>query len=75
MRFLQLIIFLVFLGAVGLFAFQNQEAATVYFAKWRITSTFAMLAVTAYVVGMLSGWTVLAFVRRSIGRVRERPSA
>lgn len=75
MRFIQAVILLAFLGAVGLFAVQNMEVTTVNFATWRITSSFAMLALAAYFLGMLSGWTVVAFVRRSIRRVGERPSA
>ena len=71
MRFLQAAIFLAFLGAVGLFAIQNTDAITVNFWKWRVSGTIAILAITAYLLGMLSGWTVVAFVRRSLGRVGE----
>lgn len=74
MRFIQAVIFLAFLGAVGLFAIQNTELATVNFGTWRITSSFAILALATYFLGMLSGWTVVGFVRRSIRRVGERPS-
>jgi hypothetical protein len=29
--------------------------------------------VAVYFLGMLSGWTVVSFVRRSLRRVQERP--
>jgi uncharacterized integral membrane protein len=73
MRFLQAVIFLVFLGAVGLFAVQNTDVITVNFWSWKIPGPVALLAIAAYVLGMLSGWTVVAFIRRSLRRVAERP--
>jgi uncharacterized integral membrane protein len=74
MRFLQAIVFLAFLGAVGLFAVQNTDAITVKFWTWTYTGPAALLAIATYVLGMLSGWTVVAFVRRSLRRVGERPN-
>jgi len=73
MRFIQAVIFLGFLGAVGLFAAQNTDAITVNFWTWKLTGPVAILAVAIYFLGMLSGWTVVAFVRRSLRRVAERP--
>ena len=66
-------LFLLFLGAIGLFAVQNKEVITVGFWDWKINGSVALLAIGAYVLGMLSGWTVVAFVRRSLRKVREQP--
>lgn len=74
MRFIQAIILLIFLGAVGLFAVQNTEAITVTFWTWKITGPIALLAIAVYLLGMLSGWTVVSFFRRSLQRVSERPT-
>jgi uncharacterized integral membrane protein len=74
-RVIQAILFLAFLGAVGLFAVQNTRVITVDFWTWEQTAPVAIVIVTAYFIGMLSGWTVVAFVRRSLRRVGERPSA
>jgi uncharacterized integral membrane protein len=71
MRFIQAVLFLAFLAAVGLFALQNTEAITVKFWTWQLSAPVAALAVATYVLGMLSGWTVVAFVRRSLRRVGE----
>ncbi len=71
MRFLQAVIFLVFLGAVGLFALQNTNWITVRFAKWDFSGTVAILAIAIYLLGMLSGWTVVAFVTRSLRNVGQ----
>ena len=74
MRFIQAVLFLIFLGALGLFAVQNTEAITVAFWKWQTTQPVALLAIAAYLLGMLSGWTVVSFIRRSLNKVTERPT-
>ncbi|MDG3002348.1 LapA family protein [Paludisphaera mucosa] len=73
MRYVQGVLLLIFLGAIGLFAIQNTEAITVDFAKWRVTGPVALLAIVAYLLGMLSGWTVVSYFSRSLRRVSERP--
>jgi uncharacterized integral membrane protein len=73
MRFIQALLFLAFLGAVGLFALQNTAAITVTFWTWQLTQPVALLAIAAYLLGMLSGWTVVSFISRSLRKVSERP--
>jgi lipopolysaccharide assembly protein A len=72
MRVIQGIILLAFLGALGLFAVQNTEAITVSFWNWKATGPVALLAIAIYLLGMVSGWTVVSFFRRSLHRVSER---
>jgi lipopolysaccharide assembly protein A len=74
MRVIQAILFLVFLGAVGLFAVQNTRGVTVDFWTWELTAPAAIVIVAVYFLGMLSGWTVVAFLMRSLRRVSDRPS-
>jgi len=74
MRVIQAIIFLAFLGAIGIFAVQNTDAITVNFWTWKITGPLALMAIAIYILGMLSGWTVVAFVRQSLRRVTENPN-
>jgi lipopolysaccharide assembly protein A len=74
MRFIQAVILLVFLAAIALFAVQNTEAITVAFWTWKATGPVALLAIVAYLLGMVSGGTVVTFVRRSLHRVSERPT-
>ena len=73
MRYILSIIFLIFLGAIGVFALQNTEVITVRFLNWNLTAPVALLAVVVYFLGMLSGWTVVAFVRRSVRGISEQP--
>ena len=74
MRFVQAMILLAFLGAVGIFAVQNNEAITVNFWTWKTNATVALLTIAVYVLGMLSGWTVVSFFTRSLRRVSQRPT-
>jgi uncharacterized integral membrane protein len=73
MRLIQAIIFLAFLGAVGVFAVQNTDTVAVNFLAWSLSVPVAILIVSVYFLGMLSGWTVVSFVRRSVRRIGEPP--
>jgi putative membrane protein len=68
-RFVLGVVLLVFLGAVGAFAVQNTQTVTVQFLKWGVTAPLALLTIAVYFLGMLSGWSVVSFLRRSIRRV------
>jgi lipopolysaccharide assembly protein A len=73
MRFLQAVLFLVLLGAVGVFAIQNTSLITVHFWTWDYSGPVALLTIIAYLLGMLSGWTVVSFVSRSLRKVAQQP--
>lgn len=73
MRYILGAILLVFFGAVGLFAVQNTQAVTVRFWNSSLTAPLAAWTVGAYLLGMASGWNVVAFVRRSIRQVSQPP--
>ncbi len=73
MRYIQAVILLVFLAAIGVFALQNRNVITVSFFTWNLSEPVAFLTVVVYLLGMLSGWTVVAFVRGSFRRISEHP--
>jgi uncharacterized integral membrane protein len=73
MRSIQAFVFLAFLVTIGVFAAQNKGVITVSFLTWNISQPVALLTVAVYFLGMLSGWTVLAFVKGSLRRVTQRP--
>jgi lipopolysaccharide assembly protein A len=73
MRYIQAVIFLVFLAAIGVFALQNRDVITVNFLTWNLSEPVALLTVVVYFLGMLSGWTVVAFVTGSFRRITEHP--
>jgi uncharacterized integral membrane protein len=72
MRLLQAILLLLLLGALFLFALQNTQAVTVRFLGWSMTPPVPLLIIGSYVLGMLSGWTVVAFLGRTVRGVAER---
>ena len=72
MRFVYLLILLVVLAAVVVFAVQNNEEVTLRYFNQSLSSTLPVLIAVVYVLGMLTGWTFVGFVRRSVRRVTER---
>ena len=50
------------LGAIGVFALQNRESITLQYLDQNVTCPLALLVGIVYVLGMLSGWTVVGFV-------------
>jgi len=71
MRFLCLLFLLAFAGAVGAFAYFNLQEISLRFFDWSVTTSVAVVAGAAYLLGMLSGWSVVGLLRRSVARVTE----
>jgi putative membrane protein len=70
MRYVVAAVLLAFLAALVAFALQNTQAVTVRLLNASATLPLALLAVVLYLAGMLTGGSVVSFLRRSIGRVR-----
>jgi len=73
MRFICFLFLLVFAGAVAAFAYFNNSEVTVRFLDWSRTATLAQVIGIAYGLGMLSGWTVVGMLRRSLRQVADTP--
>lgn len=73
MRFLCFVFLVAFAGAVGAFAYYNQTEVTVQFLDWSRTWSLAQVVGLSYGLGMLSGWTVVGMLRRSLSRVADKP--
>ena len=73
MRYMQVALFLALLVATAVFAVQNTGIITVNFLTWNLSQPVALVTVAIYVLGMLSGWSVVAFVRGSLRQVTSRP--
>lgn len=71
MRFIYFLFLLLFAGAVGYFAWQNQQQVTLVFSNWFVTANIALVIGVSYVLGMLSGWSVVGILRRSVYRTAE----
>src|SRR3954447_26312940 len=70
-RFLYFLFLLAFAGAVGAFAYFNQEQVSLKYFQWSGTYSLAAVAGAAYLLGMFSGWSVVGMLRRSFSRVTE----
>jgi putative membrane protein len=74
MRFVYLLILLLALAALVVFAVQNSETVTLQYLNWSITCPLPLLIAMVYLLGMVSGWTVIGSLRRSLRHVTERPT-
>ncbi len=72
MRVIYMLILLFLFGAIGIFALQNRETITLQYLDRSIACPLALLIGIVYVLGMVSGWTVVGFLHRSLRRVSER---
>jgi uncharacterized integral membrane protein len=75
MRLVYFLILLIVLAALILFAVQNNETVTLQYLNQTVSCSLPVLIVVVYVLGMVSGWTVVGFLKRSIQRVTERRQA
>jgi lipopolysaccharide assembly protein A len=74
-RFFYLLVLLVLIGAIAVFAYQNAGPVDVQFLNWGLPTSIAAVAGAAYLLGMVSGWTVLGVFRRSLYRATETRQA
>jgi lipopolysaccharide assembly protein A len=74
MRMLYGFILVVLLAAVALFVLQNRGEVTLNYLDRTLKTSVAILIGVTYVLGMITGWTVLGFLRRSIHKVSQAPA-
>jgi len=72
MRAVCLLLLVVFAAAVGVFAWQNQGDVTLRIWDRDWTISLALVIGGAYLLGMLSGWSVVGLLRRGVERVMDR---
>jgi lipopolysaccharide assembly protein A len=72
MRFVYFVILLIVLAEVVVFAVQNNETVTLNYLDRSVSSSVPVLIAVVYLLGMVSGWTVVGFLRRPLRRVTER---
>ena len=71
MRLLSLLILVVVVAVVVAFVVQNEDEVTVHFFDYGLPTTLAKLVGVTYLLGMVSGWTVVGILRRSVERMTE----
>jgi uncharacterized membrane protein YciS (DUF1049 family) len=73
MRMIYFLFLLAFTGAAGLLAYENQQEVTLTIFQNTVTTSVPILVGLTYLAGMLSGWTVVGILRRSLRRVLQDP--
>jgi lipopolysaccharide assembly protein A len=71
MRTVYIALIAVLAGIVILFTVQNLESTTVSLLTMRLTLPLAILVFLVYVIGMLTGGLLLAFLRTSVQGARQ----
>jgi len=72
MRFVYFLILFIVVAALLIFAAQNNEPVTLNYLDRSISTHMSLLIGAVYLLGMVSGWTVIGFLHRSLRRVTER---
>jgi len=72
MRFVYIALIVVLTAIVLLFKFQNLQSATVSLFSASITLPMSVLVVGIYVLGMVTGGSLLALLRSWIAGARQR---
>ena len=65
MRWIYLAVILLFAIATLIFALQNIEAVTMKFLSFEVRAPLAVLTIVVYLLGALTGGSLLALLRRS----------
>lgn len=66
MRWVYLIIIIVFIAAIVLFAVQNVQLTTMSFLGFSIRAPLSLLAAVVYVLGALTGGSLYALLRSTV---------
>ena len=72
MRVINAAILILFLAAVAVFCVQNMDTTSVTYLSYRASLPLPLLVLIIYLMGMVSGWAVLSYLRRSVRQLTER---
>jgi putative membrane protein len=70
MRWVYLIIVIVFVLAILIFIIQNRELVTMSFLGFGVHAPLAILAAVVYVLGAITGGSLYALLRKSVRESR-----
>ena len=73
MRWVYLIIVVLFAAAVALFAAQNLGTVTMSFLGFSVRAPLAVLTAVIYILGAVTGGSLYAVLRKSVRGSRSRP--
>jgi putative membrane protein len=70
MRWLHLAVVIILVAATLIFALQNLEIVSIDFLSFGVRTPLAFLVIAVYLIGMATGGTFLALIRRSVEGAR-----
>jgi lipopolysaccharide assembly protein A len=74
MRFFSLLILIIVVAAIAVFAVQNyDDMVTVKYLDQSVTLSIPLLVGAVFGLGMLTGWTIVRILRRSVRHLIEDP--
>ena len=76
MRYVWFLIFLIFVAIIGVFAFENSDSVAINYLDQNLSVQSIHLPMSVliggiYVLGMLTGWTVVGFLKRTVQHVTQ----
>jgi uncharacterized integral membrane protein len=71
MRWVNMAVIIVFVVVTLIFAAQNFQSVTVSFLNFKISAPHAILIAVFYLLGMITGGSVWALIRRAFEGVRS----
>jgi uncharacterized integral membrane protein len=71
MRWLYLVVAIVFIAAIVIFSFQNLEMVTMSFLGFGLRAPLSVLAALCYVLGAVTGGSLFALLRTSVQKSRQ----
>jgi putative membrane protein len=72
MRWVNMAVIIIFAVATLIFAVQNFQTVAVSFLNFRISAPHALLIAIVYLLGMITGGSLWALMRRAFEGVRSR---
>jgi uncharacterized integral membrane protein len=70
MRWLHLTVVIILVAATLIFALQNLEIVSIDFLSFGVRTPLAFLVIAVYLIGMATGGSFLALIRRSVEGAR-----
>ena len=71
MRTFYFFLLILLVAVTTLFALQNLQTITVSFVSWSVTLPIAAVVAGTYALGMVSGGSLLAFLRWTLKRAKK----
>jgi len=72
MKVIYFLLLMALIAAAVVFAVQNKDEVTIRYLDFSVVAPLAAILGAGYVLGMLSGWTVVGLFKRSWRGVTER---